>query len=631
MTNRLSPEQVDRPTAYGFVFLTQLSAQQDGTEVWNRMDDGDVSQAAAGPTTSLVRHCPATPESANETQPIVTPNTVLAYEGRIDNREEIAFTLAMPHLAQAAEGVVLAAAYDAWGAELSAKVLGEYSYAVFDRRSHRLVAGQDSLGVRRIFYGTVNGRLLITSNLRLLFEQFPRLRPPYERDVLREYFTATMAPWSGCTIWRGIRELGRGNAVVQRGDRLEEKLVWRPKQNVERFNSTNDVDEAFRKHLFDAVRASLRAPGPLMCDLSGGYDSSAICAIAALLIQAGESHASLVGWSLVNGRSNERPFQESVQQQYSIERHTLDLTKHLPFQCFTNTEIPLGSFVQAGAINRATREFALGRGIRSRLTGQAADALLQKGGGGAPVYLADWFRERKFGDWYRHFSAYLQGGSYNAWQLFHDCTLGTLDLHAGWRAPIPDWITPQFRKQMTDARHDFLHDSPRVFESDARERIYRWTLCFVPFPGAAMPEQRVPFAHRPLVEFVLNLPWEFLMSPNEGRVLMRRSLGTVLPEVVRSGERCWTAFGAGLYEGLQAAWPRIGRYLTGERLAELGVVELRPFQAALNSLRAGYEGPNPSVTKTALYLETWLGLKPLLDELASSGPGAVAERPQSVA
>ena len=65
----------------------------------------------------------------------------------------------------------------------------------------------------------------------------------------------------------------------------------------------------------------------------------------------------------------------------------------------------------------------------------------------------------------------------------------------------------------------------------------------------------------------------------------------------------------GSAEGLRSAWPRLSRLLTGEHLAELGVVEPKPFRAALEAIRAGYAGPNMQFSNTALYLETWLALK----------------------
>ncbi|HEX6650908.1 MAG TPA: asparagine synthase-related protein [Pyrinomonadaceae bacterium] len=566
----------------------------------------------------LVNHYPATPESVSEDQPVITPTVVLAYEGRVDNREEIGYALGLPRLAQQPDGAVLTAAYDAWGEKLSAKVIGEYAYAAFDRRTQQLVAGQDSLGVRRLFYCTIGERVLLTSNLRLLFQQFPETRPPYDREVLREYFAGAMMPWSGRTIWRGVRELGRGSVLVQRGEKLEEKTAWQPKPvRRERFATPAEVDEVFRKLLFDAVRAALRSPGPVLCDLSGGYDSSTVCSVAALLTEAGESLGPVIGWSLVSRRSDEEAFQDSVRGQYRIESHTLDLESHLPFQTFTDTEIPTGGFVQLGSVERAVREFARARGIRSHLTGKGADALFNKGGD-APVYLAEWIRERRFTAWSRHFVAYLKGGSFNAWHLLRDCTVGSLDVHAAkFRESIPSWITPAFRKEISEANHEYLHTRARTFRSDARERMYRWTLCFVPSIGRALPDERVPLLYRPLVEFILGLDWNYIVHPSENRVLMRRSLRGILPEAVRTGGG-QTAFSATFFDGLRAAWPRLSHVVTGERLAELGVVERKPFQANLEAMRAGYPGPNMQFSNTALYLETWLGLKALSTK---PGPG----------
>jgi asparagine synthetase B (glutamine-hydrolysing) len=612
MSNDLLEGLVDSPAAYGFV-VSMRPSDLGEPPISSRMEDGDLSETTTNGVVIVVRHYPATPESVSEGQPVVTPTILLAYEGRVDNREEIAYALGVPRLANQPDGAVLAAAYEAWGPALSARTIGEYAYVVFDRRTRQLVAGQDTMGVRRLFYCTVGERLLITSSLRLLFQRFPETRPPYDREVLREYFAGTMTPWSGRTIWRGVSELGRGKVLVQRGYQLEPRTVWQPNPDRERFKSPEEVDEVFRKHLFDSVRAALRSPGPLLCDLSGGYDSSTICSVAALLIQSGQSPGPIIGWSFGNKRSNESAFQDAVRQQLHIDSRTLDLANHLPFQVFTDTELPTGSFIQMGALNRATRKFASAHGIRSHLTGQAADALLQKIGGGAPMYLADWFRERRFRDWSSHFVAYLKGGSFNAWQLIRDCTVGTLDLHVGLRAPVPSWVTSSFQNEMQQAKYDFLHTRARAFRSHARERAYRWTLCFIPYVGGGLPDERLPFVHRPLVEFLMGLEWNHLMCPNEERLLMRRSLSGILPEKVRSGERCWTAFGAGLYDGLRTAWPRISHFVTGEQLAELGVVERKPFQAAVEAMRAGYQGPNSQIARTALYLETWLGLKALLN------------------
>lgn len=595
-------------TAYGFAIAARWPDLQLSRD-FRRVDDGGVSQVTAHGVEIAVRHYSTTPESVSEEQPLVGQDTILAYEGRVDNRNEIAVALGQPHIAHVSDGAVLAAAYEAWGPNLSANVVGEYAFVVFDRRERRFVAGQDSLGVRRIWYRALGERVWITSNLRLLFEQFPEARPPFDREVMREYFAGTLSPWSGRTIWRGIRELNRGRVLIQRGPEVEERVAWQPASSrPTRFKSADELDEAFRKLLFDGVRHALRSPRPLLADLSGGCDSSTTCSLAALLTRAGHGHHGIIGWSTISARSHERELQEAVRAQYDIELHALKIESHLPFQAFDDSELPSGGFIQCGAMNRAMREFARLRGLRSRMTGHGADALLQKGFP-PPVYLAEWLRTGRVRDWARHFAGYLKGGHFSAWHLLRDCSVGTLDLHAGqFRMPLPDWLTTSFREEIRQASHDFLQAHHRTFSSEARERVYRFTLCFIPEHGRLLPDERMPLVYRPLVEFLLGLDWEHLAKPGEDRLLMRRALRGILPEAVRTG-RANGRHGASIYEGLRAAWPRIGHLLTGEQLADLGVVERKPFRLALETMRAGYDGPNSQVSKTALYLETWLSLK----------------------
>ena len=67
----------------------------------------------------VVRHYGDTPESLGDVLPLTTGGCLLVYEGRVDNRGEVARALDRPSLADASDGTVLAAAYEHWGARLS--------------------------------------------------------------------------------------------------------------------------------------------------------------------------------------------------------------------------------------------------------------------------------------------------------------------------------------------------------------------------------------------------------------------------------------------------------------------------------------------------------------------------------
>ena len=595
---------------YGFALLAQgRDLHANGTVSQRAIDDATAVSTIG--LTLVVRSYAPTPEAMAEVQPLIEPRRVLAYDGRVDNRRDVAFALGRPELAHASDGAVLAAAYKAWGASLSTNVLGEFAFVVVDRDDAKIVAGQDSMGVRRIFYRSSGDRVWIASDLRFLFEQFPDARPSLDPDTMPEYFAGVMEPWSGRTIWRGIRELGRGCGLIVRGDVLEERAVWRPDPGRRfRFRDSHECDQAVRAALFEGVAAALRTRGPILCDVSGGYDSSTVCAVASRLAQAGVTHSvPIIGWAYQNERADESELRDAVARECGIELHVLQMKDHLPFRVFRDSEIPTLGLLQDAAVEETLRGFAQARGIRTRLTGYAGDALFHKGF--SPNYLGDWLRAGRFLDWARDLNAYVRSGRYSIWHLLRESTLGSLDMQAGTpRLPLPNWLTPRFRRAMEETEHELYRRRERVFSSTARELIYRWTLLFVRPHGYLLPDERSPLVYRPLVELMLGLDWEHLVRPNEDRVVMRRAFRDSLPEVFRTRAGTAAHF-APIYAGLRAHWPRIRHLVSGERLAELGVVEPKLFREAVNVMRAGYPGPggNHAISMTALYLETWLNLK----------------------
>ena len=117
----------------------------------------------------------------------------------------------------------------------------------------------------------------------------------------------------------------------------------------------------------------------------------------------------------------------------------------------------------------------------------------------------------------------------------------------------------------------------------------------------------------------MRLDWKYKTVPGETRTLMRRALQGILPDVVRAGGSV-ALHNSAIIEGLRVAWPQIQHLLTGERLADLGVVNQAAFRRMVNKLRGGYAGPSPAFAWVALYLELWLACK-----LSPSGPLVVVE------
>jgi hypothetical protein len=112
-----------------------------------------------------------------------------------------------------------------------------------------------------------------------------------------------------------------------------------------------------------------------------------------------------------------------------------------------------------------------------------------------------------------------------------------------------------------------------------------------------------PFAHRPLVEFLMSVPAEVLCGPGEPRRLMRRALRDLWPPKLRK-RRSKGFFDAPWQEALRP----LARDLLKERqleLVERGFVDRSSVRARLERLAAGLECNGPQLRQIIL-LELWL-------------------------
>ena len=172
-----------------------------------------------------------TPEGDREVQPIVAPPIILVYEGHVDNRREVSTLLQRPSLSRASDGQVLVAAYRRWGVQFPSWVIGEYSYALIDYRQARLVAGRDSLGVRRVYFNDGAQTVRVASSLSLLLSDLPET-PEFDLDGVAEYFHLGFVGTER-TIYNNVRLVRPGHTLVCSRKGLQHHLAWQPDLEAE--------------------------------------------------------------------------------------------------------------------------------------------------------------------------------------------------------------------------------------------------------------------------------------------------------------------------------------------------------------------------------------------------------------
>lgn len=176
------------------------------------------------------------------------------------------------------DGETILHLYEELGTDCFSHLNGMFAIALWDRDRRRLILARDRLGQKPLYYAEQPGRLAFGSELKCLAElaDLPREVDPAAID---EFLTYQYVPYPG-TIWKGIHKLPPGHFAVYENQRFRVERYWKCDLAHEVPISKPAAIEQLRALLEDSVRLRLQADVPLGAFLSGGVDSSLICAIA---------------------------------------------------------------------------------------------------------------------------------------------------------------------------------------------------------------------------------------------------------------------------------------------------------------------------------------------------------------
>ena len=212
--------------------------------------------------------------------------------------------------------------YEERGPRFAEALRGMFAVAIWDSRAARLVLARDRFGIKPLYYSAGNGSLSFASELKALLQQ-----PGFSRDIdleaLQAYLAFACIP-APLTIFRDARKLPAGSVLVwdqRQGGTVQIERFARPQalESSVRGRSEEELAEETRERLRDSVRAHLIADVPVGVLLSGGIDSSALTAFAAL--EAGRVSTFSIGFE--ERAFDERARARLVAQQYGTDHHEL--------------------------------------------------------------------------------------------------------------------------------------------------------------------------------------------------------------------------------------------------------------------------------------------------------------------
>lgn len=104
------------------------------------------------------------PESFKEKQPIFFEDDqkVMVVAARIDNRDELCpiFGIPLIYRDNYPDSHYVRLAFEKWGIEATGHLLGDWSFAVYDKSDQKLYVARDHCGITALYYYSCPGRRL---------------------------------------------------------------------------------------------------------------------------------------------------------------------------------------------------------------------------------------------------------------------------------------------------------------------------------------------------------------------------------------------------------------------------------------------------------------------------------------
>jgi asparagine synthase (glutamine-hydrolysing) len=540
---------------------------------------------------------------------------ILHWDGRLDNRDDLLLRLRDSLRSDTSNEAIACAVYERWGIDGLVRLIGDWSMVIQDSVKRMTILASDFAGVRPLYYYAQAGRVLWSSRLSALVEatKISELDEQYIAGFL------TVGGYPNRTPYRNIYSVPPGHAVCVSPDNTSIRRFWEmPVGDVVRYRSERRYEEQLRALFREAVAVRLQTKSPVLAELSGGLDSSSVVCMADHLMQRGAARTSrLAGVSFLWRNSLDEPFIREVESHCGIEGIHLS-THDVPVIAETQVGEAMPESFQP--LRTAAAAAARRLGAKTILTGQHGDLMM-----------GNWFDDSlQIAAPLRHLRIGRACDEAVAWSKILRLPVYPIvwrGLRAAFRSPLTPAaiyavadgsyaprsletsLTSGFSKRTDVSESEsFISNAWTQAPPERRKHFYALSLMLElrqlqPCEPLQHLDYTHPFAHRPLVEFLMTVPAEVLCRPGEPRRLMRSALSDLWPLKLRE-RRSKGLFNVPWQEALR---PITRSLLKSGRLhvVERGIVDRASLLLRLKRLSVGLDC-NASQLRQIILFELWL-------------------------
>lgn len=567
-----------------------------------------------------------TPEDTLEQQPFKSRRgNVMTWDGRLDNREDLIAQLWRDLDRETTDVAIALAAYEKWGVEGFGRLIGDWSLVVWDAERQAVVLASDYMGVRPLHYLVRRDSISWSTTLECLVhvhDLYDEIEPHYLVGFLSN------ARPAGLTPYKNVFSVETAQSVtVSHDGAIAKSRFWKLSAPEIRHRTDEDYAAHLRSVFLDGVKNRLRSHAPVWSELSGGLDSSSVVCAADLLIKQGLAVApDLRTFSFITDGSpetDERRFVACVDEHCGRSTHLIqqDASFELvdPTRHWITPAQPTYGTLQSYKLVRKS-------GGRLLLTGHGGDSVM----GNVVDYYYDITALLRRGRVFEAVGlahARALAAKHTVWNMLYRATQNLSPGMAVQRSLAQLFrgsggIPPATDKHIAEAF--LLKPEFAIFWKDAWTKLFvrafefpdvsQWDLALgVTLMGerrhaqAASDEPSAltshPLLDRPVVEFMLGIPFSVVAPPGQPRALMRRAFAPFMPP--RIVQRFSKGFALPFYlrntRDVLLRWIESPDKLKIVQLDFLDRSRLLPYLEALRD-----NGKQPDFFMQLLKIEQWL-------------------------
>jgi asparagine synthase (glutamine-hydrolysing) len=315
-------------------------------------------------------------------QPMVSEceSVVVVFNGEIYNFRELRADLSARgfKVRSTSDTEVLMNMYIAYGERMLTHLRGIFAFAIWDRRNRTALIARDSLGVKPIYYVETGNRIAFSSEIKALLG-LHNGKPQINPQALRDHLTYLWSP-APRTIFQGVLKLQPGHLLRVSEGRCSKPVRWAPIQAARPSVDVTELEAitSVRAGLETAVTRQLVADVPIGAFLSGGIDSSTVCAIARKHVPADRLNCFTIAANSQElrreGMTNDLPYARGVARKLGVTLHEVNVqppTLENLIDCIWRLDEPTADLAPLNVF--AISKLARDHGIKVLLSGAGGD------------------------------------------------------------------------------------------------------------------------------------------------------------------------------------------------------------------------------------------------------------------